>query len=135
MQLFKNESCVFDLALLGNVGEFVSGLSVDYEITKVSDGSLVTSGTMSEVANIYTFSYSFSTNGWYRLKYFTPIGYENGFESIQIVDNFLTKLSEIYELYGLDSAKPMTVSSNQRTAGTITQNITTVAGQVTVQRV
>lgn len=46
-----------------------------------------------------------------------------------------TMILEMYELLGLDPTKPLIVTNNSRTAGTISQNIITDANQTTVTRV
>lgn len=46
-----------------------------------------------------------------------------------------TMLLEIYKLYGLDANSPLVVTDTARTAGTISQNITSTSNQTTITRV
>jgi len=52
-----------------------------------------------------------------------------------LTPNQLIMLQEIYALYGLDMTKPLVVTDTARTAGTITQQISSTANQTTVTRV
>ena len=82
---------MYDLNNLENAitdqnGDFVSGLTVTYEVRKSVDNSLVASGTMTEEGDVYKISISFSVEGQYRALYITPTGYENGTETILVED-------------------------------------------------
>jgi hypothetical protein len=83
-----------DLSIIDEVGNFVSGLTIDYEIRKSSDNSLVDSGIMTEVGDLYVISYTFLEVGQYRILYFTPEGYENGSEEILVSSILDTALTE-----------------------------------------
>lgn len=73
-----------EVAILGNTGKFETGLSVDYEVRKVSDDSVLTSGTATEASGVYYFTYTFTVVEEYRLQWITPIGYEDGLENIVV---------------------------------------------------
>jgi len=68
------------------------------EITFKKSDILIVSGITTEINNIYTFSYTFDTNGMYRLKWITPSEYENGFEQIKVVDNYIESIKLILGL-------------------------------------
>jgi len=95
--LFKDQSSILEIAMLDDLGDFVSGLTITYEVRDTSN-ILIISGITSEINNIYSFSYTFDTNGVYRLKYLTPTDYENGFEQIKIVDNYIESIKLILGL-------------------------------------
>ena len=91
---YINQIAYLELSVLDVNGDFISGLTVTYEIRKSSDNSLFASGTMSEISSVYTISAMFIIIGEYRVKYITPIGYEDGFENIYI-DNYNNFKSDI----------------------------------------
>jgi len=93
--LFKDTLHKLEIAILDEYGDFTSGLTVLYDIRKASDNSLVVSGTTSEINNLYTFSYTFTNIDEYRLKYITPSEYENGFEQIYVVDNYIDTINGV----------------------------------------
>ena len=150
MRVFKNLPHKLELAVIDTNGSYVPGLDIAYELIKCSDDSVIDSGSMGEIDSIYTREYTFTELGEYRVKYMTPAGYENGFETI-IVDDYANygggggggltpeehrDLLEIYAMYGLDPTKPLIVTPTMRQAGpTIVQSITTSkAKEVKVQR-
>jgi len=98
--LFKDQSSTLEIAIIDEWGDFVSGLTVNYEVRDTSN-TLIVSGLTSVVNNVYTFSYTFDTNGQYRLKYLTPSEYENGFEQLKVVDNYIESIKLIL---GLDQS-------------------------------
>ena len=83
---YKNQIAYLELALLDINGDYASDLTVNYEVYKCSDDSLITSGIMTIVDNTYNFNYTFTVLGEYRIKYLTPVGYEKGIENIDIID-------------------------------------------------
>lgn len=93
--LFKDKASKLEIAILDDLGEFVSGLTIIYQITNASDDSFVVSGITTEINNTYTFTYTFISNGEYRLKYITPEDYENGFEQITVVDDYISTINDI----------------------------------------
>ena len=98
MTYFKNISYKLETIITDLVGNFVSGLIVNYEIRKCSDDSVISSGTMSEVNSVYVKEITFTEVGEYRVKYITPEGYENGFENIVVdeYDNYKVNISDIW---------------------------------------
>lgn len=84
MKVTKNILTNFEVVIQDSYGKFVSGLTVDYEVRKCSDDSVVTSGTATETNNVYHFSYTFTTTEQYRLEWTTPAGYEDGFDTIEV---------------------------------------------------
>lgn len=93
--LFKDKLHNLEIAVIDNDGGFVSGLTISYEITNTSGDTLLTSGITSEINNAYTFSYIFTDIGEYRLKYITPVDYENGFDILLVVDNYIDTINNI----------------------------------------
>lgn len=92
--LFKDKEHKLEVAIIDENGGFVSGLTISYDIRNSIGNVYVISGITSEINNLYTLSYVFTENGEYRLKYITPSDYENGFEQIYVVDNYITDISE-----------------------------------------
>jgi len=86
--LFKDTEYKIDIGIVDELGNFATGLTVTYDVRKATDNSLVTSGTTTEISGIYSYTYTFTENLEYRSKFTTPIGYENGFENILVVDEF-----------------------------------------------
>lgn len=142
-RIFKDEAVKFETAVLDGNGDFVLGLTVTYEIRKCADDSLVASGTMSAVGNVYSASYTFADTGEYRILYTTPDTYENGFENVLVdeydsykadVNGINLRTTELHELAGLNSANPLVVNRTSRRTGTINQSINGNTDQVIVRR-
>jgi peptidoglycan hydrolase CwlO-like protein len=93
-QLIINENNYFEIAIIDEVGDFVSGLTVIYDIHKSSDNSFVVSGATNEENSIYFFEYVFTELGNFRLKYITPTEYDNGFEQIVVTENYLSDIND-----------------------------------------
>ena len=93
--LYVNNPYNFDIAVLDNFGNFVSGLLISYEVRLASDDSLITNDIMTEINSKYTFVYTFISLGEYRIIYNTPVGYDNGFENILIIVDSSTLLTNI----------------------------------------
>jgi len=90
--LYKNIAYKLELVVLDNDGKFTPGLTVTYEIRKCSDDSLFASGTMSETSSVYYVDVTFTVNAEYKVKYVTPVGYENGFEEILVENNLANQV-------------------------------------------
>ncbi len=97
------------VVLLDNKGDFKSGETITYEVRKSSDNSLTTSGTLTNVGDIYTDTISISVIGEYYVLYFTPTKHENGLETLIVqtsdindiqdsLNNLATKLSNVLGL-------------------------------------
>ena len=87
MDIIKNVPTKFEVSLLGADGKKISGLSIDYIIYDVSDFSIVDSGPMGEaIPGIYSVAVNISTTGQFWMLYVTPIGYEDGQESFNVID-------------------------------------------------
>jgi len=71
MTYYKNTEYYFELLPTDELGELVSGLTINYNIFKSSDNSLTTSGTMVEVgiSGVYQLTYTFTLSGQYRIEY------------------------------------------------------------------
>lgn len=88
MLTFKSgETFFLQISVLDLDGNFVSGLSISYEIRKLSDLSLVLSGNMNEVNNHYYTSGSLTTANEYIIYYTTPTSYQNGSEYLIIKES------------------------------------------------
>jgi hypothetical protein len=85
--LYSNTIYKIETAILNNDGSFSSGLTVNYELRKSFDNSIISSGTTTETNGIYSYSYTFNESIEYRSIFLTPVGFENGFETILILDN------------------------------------------------
>lgn len=107
-----------EVAVLDNTGKFETGLTVDYEVRKVSDNSMLTSGTCTETNGVYHFTYTFTVVEEYRLQWITPVGYEDGFESIVVQNSIQTELTTY------DTSKTLTVKTEiQQSTDTIISEI------------
>jgi len=86
--LYKNYTYYFESSIIDIDGDFAygSGITMDYEIIKSSDESLIDSGSMAQVGNIYKVPYTFTQTGEYRIEYTTPLGYSNGMEEILVLE-------------------------------------------------
>ena len=82
---YKDIPYKLETAVLEMDGKFASGLTIQYELTKV-DGTFITSGICAQENEIYTFDYTFTDLDEYRLKWITPPTYENGFENIVVLE-------------------------------------------------
>lgn len=103
--LYKDTLYNLEIGIVDEIGDFVSGLTILYEIKKSSDNSFITSGQTTETHDIYSFSYSFSETGEYRLKYLTPTNYENGFEQIFVIDDIMGDIrTDIKYVLGLNQS-------------------------------
>lgn len=105
----QNTSHFLIVVLLDNKGDFKSGEIITYEIRKSSDNSLNTSGTLTNIADIYTDTISISVIGEYYILYFTPSKIENGLETLIVqtsdindiqdsLDSLATKLCQVLGL-------------------------------------
>lgn len=88
MIVIQNIEKYFEIAITDEIGNFVSGLTVLYELKNSSNDSLIISGTTTEINSVYYFTYTFNTIGNYRLKYITPTYYDNGFYEITVVEDY-----------------------------------------------
>ena len=59
--IYKDIEQYFETGVIDENGDFVTGLTVLYEVRVSSDDSFVTSGTTSETNGVYYFSYTFTT--------------------------------------------------------------------------
>ncbi len=117
----KNQVAYLETTIIDENGDFVTGLTIAYEIRKSIDNSLVTSGTLTEDSGgIYTTSYTFTSTGEYRVIYNPPATYEHGFENIMVEDygNYKADVSAL----ALDS----TVAKEAQA----TINVATIVGEV-----
>lgn len=71
MTYYKNTEYYFELLVTDELGNFASGLTINYNIYRSSDNILITFGTMIEVgvSGIYQFAYTFINSGQYRIEY------------------------------------------------------------------
>jgi hypothetical protein len=95
INILKNVNNYYDVTVIDEIGDFVSGLIINYEIRKSIDNSLIISGITNEIESTYYFNYMFDIIGNYRLKYITPENYDNGFEQISVTENFISKINNI----------------------------------------
>jgi len=76
-------------------GDGITGLTVTYKVIRSSDNSLLASGSLTDVGDgVYQGSYLFSNNGQYRVIYFSPVGYTNEIETINVSDASNVAISE-----------------------------------------
>lgn len=89
MSIYIKQNTIYPIlvSVIDNNGNFITTLSVSYEIRKSLDNSLVTSGTLTNVGNIYLDTATLTEKGDYYILYFTPTGYENGEERIVVQEH------------------------------------------------
>jgi len=104
---YNNIEQYFEVGITNEVGDFATGLTVTYEIRQCSDNSLVQSGTTTESSGVYSFTYTFTTNQDYRVKYITPTYYDNGFETVVVMDLYSTSGTTAADIWGY-SARTLT---------------------------
>lgn len=95
MNVLKDINNYYEITVVDQVGDFVSGLTINYEIKKSLDNSLIISGTTNEIQSVYYFDYTFTETGNFRLKYITPENYDNGFEQIIVTEDFISNINVI----------------------------------------
>jgi len=89
------------LFITDSLGDPKIGLSVDYEIKKSSDDSLITSGSLVDSGNgMYSNSYIFDTLGQYYIAYTTPASYTDEMEQI-IVQSKIAQQDSLLRSLGL----------------------------------
>lgn len=93
-----NKIYYMEVGVLDNSGDFVTGLTITYEIRKSSDNTLFDNGTLVEQSGgAYVSSVTFTEEEQYRILYFTPTGTENGAEDILTEEADLTDINQILE--------------------------------------
>ncbi|MCK9415943.1 hypothetical protein M0Q97_04715 [Candidatus Dojkabacteria bacterium] len=92
-QIIKDQNNYYEIAVIDEFGDFVSGLTINYDIRKSIDNSLMISGITSEINSVYFFEYIFTELGNFRLKYITPTEYDNGFEQIIVSDDYMSDIN------------------------------------------
>lgn len=85
-EIINNQAHEFELSLLDTNGDFDVSQTVTYEVRNTSTNALITSGTMSVQGDVYKFSYTFTSLGQFRVLYTTPTNFENGLETVTVVD-------------------------------------------------
>ena len=84
--IYKDLEHYSEIGIIDEYGDFVTGLTVTYGVRKSSDNSYIISGTTSETNSVYYFNYTFTESTEYRLKWITPNTYDDGFETILVID-------------------------------------------------
>lgn len=87
MDIIINQSHTFELILTDNQGNFVTGQTITFQVRDSITDTLITSGTLTEQNEVYKFSFTFTTLGQFRVKYFTPMNFPNAIESVEIVNS------------------------------------------------
>lgn len=93
----KNILFYLETSVIDNTGSFENTLSLTYRVEKSIDGSLVDSGSMTIEGDTYKASTTFTDNGQHRILYYTPSGYENGMEQINVFDQDFNTLTEVID--------------------------------------
>ncbi|OGM09179.1 hypothetical protein A2Z67_04535 [Candidatus Woesebacteria bacterium RBG_13_36_22] len=102
MRLYVNEPYYLEVLVTDGSGNSVSGLSIEYTITRLPDIE-IEKGELTETSTgIYQKFVRFLSAGQYRVFYLCPNGYENGIETIIVeknsFDSFLKRFSRYYPL-------------------------------------
>lgn len=111
----QNTSHFLIVVLLDNKGDFKSGETIAYEVRKSSDNSLTTSGTLTNVGDIYTDTINISVLGEYYVLYFTPSKIENGLETLIVQKSDINDIQDSLDLLATKLIKVLGLSqSNYR---------------------
>jgi hypothetical protein len=86
-----------EVGMIGKTGDFVSGLSISYQLRRSSDDILISSGSLTEETNVYTALVNISVADQYRVIYITPSTYENGMETLIVNELDLTDIKTIIQ--------------------------------------
>jgi len=100
---FKDKAGYLEVSVVDDNGDFVTGLTITYEVRDISDNSLFASGTLTAAGNIYKAAITFTSVGQYTAIYTTPAGYQNLTEIFTLEEQFGDKvtLDAIYNVeYG-----------------------------------
>ena len=119
MSIYIKQNAIYPIlvSVIDTNGNFITTLSVTYEIRKSVDNSLVTSGTLANVGNIYLDTVTLTEKGDYYILYFTPTGYENGEEKIVVQEHTNDDLASDLDSLASNLAKVLGLSySNYRTS-------------------
>jgi len=81
-----NTEYKIEVGVIDHYGDFVTGLTVYYDVRKATDNSLVISGISNEINGVYSYTYTFTEVIEYRSRFITPTGYDDGFENILVID-------------------------------------------------
>ena len=74
----------FEVTLTNNQGNFVTGVTITYEIRNSITNVLADSGTLTEVSGLYFVDFTFTTLGQFRVLYFTPVTFPNDLELVDV---------------------------------------------------
>lgn len=111
----QNTSHFLIAVILDNQGNYKLSLTITYEVRKSADNSLVISGTLTNIGNIYTDSIILTDIGEYYILYFTPSKYENGIENIIVQSSDINDIQSSLDALGVSLAKVLgLVQSNFR---------------------
>ncbi len=111
------------VVLLDNKGDFKSGETITYEVRKSSDNSLTTSGTLTNIGDIYTDTISISVIGEYYILYFTPSKTENGLETLIVQTSDINDIQDSLDSLGTKLCQVLGLSqSNYRLTNQIYTN-------------
>lgn len=117
MTIYAKQNVIQPLivAVIDNNGNYITGLTVTFEVRKSSDNSLYASGTLTSVGNIYINNVTMTTLDKYYVLYITPSGYENGEEELVVDTATLTDLNTQLNNLAISIAKILGLSqSNYR---------------------
>lgn len=83
----KDSTYYLEIYVTDKTGAGKPGLTVTYNIYNSATDASIASGTLTDVGGgIYKKNFIFDTLGQYRIIYNTPLSYENGFETIMVVN-------------------------------------------------
>jgi len=116
MIYYKDIAYKFELTLLSADGKHLTGQTVNWYIFNSNTDVLVAFGTMENFEgtdSVYRCSYTFTSAGQYRIRYNTPVGYEDGMETI------LVEYNEYDDIYNIK----LTGEGTESKAGTIIDKV------------
>lgn len=90
----KDVAFFLEISVTDSNGDFVTDLTVNYDIRNSDTNVSVVSGSMTGEGNAYKIEVTLSTEGQYRVLYTTPSGYENAIETIEIIPESSTTIAE-----------------------------------------
>ena len=141
MPLYAKQSTPYPLivAVINTDGDYITGLTVTFEVRKSSDNSLIDSGTLIGVGDIYVDTINISILDNYYVLYITPSGYENGEEELIVqantlddIDNELEDILDILiKILGLSQSNYRITNQEYSTEGCLTSAVISIYNNAT----
>lgn len=97
MTINKGQTYILEVLLLDSLNQRISGKTIGYKIYRSDTNDLVEEGEMEDKGNgLYQASYQFDNEGQYRIEYLMPEGWTDLVETVNVVNNVVDTVEEIY---------------------------------------